>query len=72
MVSVAGVSLVAVYSNTCHKAPNNMTMTSGSGSGGLELEEGGGINGDGGHMLGHIHRGDPCSEKSTPLGYVVR
>ena len=62
---------MAAYSNDCHKAPNNMNMTSGSSSGGLESEEGGGINGDSGHMLGHVHGGNTCSEKSTPLGYAV-
>ena len=62
---------MAVYSNDCHKATNYMNMTSGSSSGGFESDEGGGINGDSGYMLEHVHRGNTCSEKNTPLGYVV-
>ena len=69
MLSIAGVSLVAFYStaNNCHDHTHTHNETNGTnGSGGYYFD-------DTSHVLTHIsHGGDPCSEKSTALGYIVR
>ena len=61
-MSVLGVVMVAVYSNTsCDKhmtSPTNSTAVN--------------VTGSGHQSLGHIHRGSSgCTERSTPPGYIV-
>ena len=61
IISVVGIVLVAVFSNTC----NNMHK--------MAINETDLLNSTtySGHMLGHIHRGGSCTEKSTTSGYIV-
>ena len=65
-VSVTGVVMVAVFSNSCsadqstdHNSTTNASSPSPSSWGPQPL-------------LGHIHRGGSCTEKSTFPGYLVR
>lgn len=64
-----GVSLVAVFSSqNCSPdstAHGNATINA-TGLVNLSATET-----ESSHLLGHIHRADPCKEQSTPLGYVV-
>ena len=73
IVSVVGVALVAVYSDTkC--TPHTLKDTN------LIFNEtqlvntttvAGGDEGVRGHMLGHVHRASSCKEQSTIPGYMV-
>ena len=61
---MAGVVLVAVFSNSasCHTHQKTVDNSTGSGSALWESLP---------PELGHIHRGGSCSEKSTLPGYLV-
>ena len=67
IISVVGVVLVAVFSNTgsCSKDMTELNNSTSINTSAVIYYSGEN------NMLGHIHRGSSCTEKSTFPGYIV-